>query len=105
MRCARSACAWRSTTSAPATRRSARSNQLPIDRIKIDRSFVSDLPHHPGNAAIVRAIVMLAAGLGREVIAEGVETEAQRAFLAGLGCPVLQGQLFGAPRADAPFAT
>jgi diguanylate cyclase (GGDEF)-like protein/PAS domain S-box-containing protein len=80
-------------------------NQLPIDRIKIDRSFVSDLPHHPGNAAIVRAIVMLAAGLGREVIAEGVETEAQRAFLAGLGCPVLQGQLFGAPRADAPFAT
>jgi diguanylate cyclase (GGDEF)-like protein/PAS domain S-box-containing protein len=78
-------------------------NQLPIDRIKIDRSFVHGLPGDAGNAAIARAIVMLAQSLGREVIAEGVETEAQRAFLVGLGCEQLQGLLFGAPMSDAPF--
>jgi diguanylate cyclase (GGDEF)-like protein/PAS domain S-box-containing protein len=78
-------------------------NQLPIDRIKIDRSFVQGLPGHAGNAAIARAIVTLAASLGREVIAEGVETEAQRAFLVGLGCQQLQGLLFGAPTEHAPF--
>ncbi len=78
-------------------------NQLPIDRIKIDRSFVRGLPQHAGNAAIARAIVMLAASLGREVIAEGVETEAQRQCLVALGCPQLQGLLFGAPTEGAPF--
>jgi diguanylate cyclase (GGDEF)-like protein/PAS domain S-box-containing protein len=78
-------------------------NQLPIDRIKIDRSFVRGLPGDAGNAAIARAIVMLAQSLGREVIAEGVETEGQRAFLVGLGCAQLQGQLFGAPMPGAPF--
>jgi diguanylate cyclase (GGDEF)-like protein/PAS domain S-box-containing protein len=78
-------------------------NQLPIDRIKIDRSFVRGLPQHAGNAAISRAIVMLAASLGREVIAEGVETEAQRDCLVALGCPQLQGLLFGAPTEGAPF--
>jgi diguanylate cyclase (GGDEF)-like protein/PAS domain S-box-containing protein len=78
-------------------------NQLPIDRIKIDRSFVRGLPQHAGNAAIARAIVMLAASLGREVIAEGVETEAQRGFLVGLGCQQLQGLLFGEPAEGAPF--
>jgi len=78
-------------------------NQLPIDRIKIDRSFVHGLPGNAGNAAIARAIVMLAHSLGREVIAEGVETEAQRAFLVGLGCQQLQGWLLGAPAEGAPF--
>ena len=80
-------------------------NQLPIDRIKIDRSFVHGLPGHAGNAAIARAIVMLASSLGRDVIAEGVETEAQREFLLGLGCQQLQGMLFGAPTEGAPFST
>jgi diguanylate cyclase (GGDEF)-like protein/PAS domain S-box-containing protein len=78
-------------------------NQLPIDRIKIDRSFVRGLPQHAGHAAIARAIVMLAASLGLEVIAEGVESEAQRDFLVGLGCQQLQGLLFGAPTEGAPF--
>jgi diguanylate cyclase (GGDEF)-like protein/PAS domain S-box-containing protein len=78
-------------------------NQLPIDRIKIDRSFVRGLPQHAGNAAIARAIVMLAASLGRDVIAEGVENEAQRECLVALGCPQLQGLLFGAPTEGAPF--
>jgi diguanylate cyclase (GGDEF)-like protein/PAS domain S-box-containing protein len=79
-------------------------NQLPIDRIKIDRSFVHGLPDNAGNAAIARAIITLAASLGREVIAEGVETEAQRGFLVALGCHQLQGLLFGAPTEGAPFA-
>ena len=79
-------------------------NQLPIDRIKIDRSFVRGLPDNAGNAAIARAIITLAASLGREVIAEGVETEAQRGFLVALGCHQLQGLLFGAPTEGAPFA-
>jgi len=78
-------------------------NQLPIDRIKIDRSFVHGLPDHAGNAAIARAIVMLAASLGMTVIAEGVETAAQRDFLLSLGCQQMQGLLFGAPREGAPF--
>jgi diguanylate cyclase (GGDEF)-like protein/PAS domain S-box-containing protein len=78
-------------------------SQLPIDRIKIDRSFVRGLPHDAGHAAIARAIVMLGASLGRAVIAEGVESEDQRAFLSGLGCRDFQGLLFGAPREGAPF--
>jgi diguanylate cyclase (GGDEF)-like protein/PAS domain S-box-containing protein len=81
-----------------------RLNQLPIDRIKIDRAFVHGLPHDATHAAIVRAMVTLALGLGRDVVAEGVETEAQRDFLAALGCQNLQGLLFGAPREGAPFA-
>ncbi len=77
-------------------------SQLPIDRIKIDRSFVCGLPHDAGHAAISRAIVMLAASLEREVVAEGVETVAQCEFLRGLGCTHFQGMLFGSPREGAP---
>ncbi|HET9822996.1 MAG TPA: EAL domain-containing protein, partial [Burkholderiaceae bacterium] len=77
---------------------------LPIDRIKLDRSFVHGLPDDEGSVAIARAVVTLAQGLGLEVVAEGVETEAQRAFLVALGCHHLQGLLFGAPREHAPFA-
>jgi diguanylate cyclase (GGDEF)-like protein/PAS domain S-box-containing protein len=79
-----------------------RLHRLPIDRIKIDRSFVRGLPDQAGNAAIARAIVTLARSLGLATIAEGVETEAQRDFLLALGCEELQGLLYGAPRADAP---
>ncbi len=74
-------------------------NQLPIDRIKIDRSFVRDLPANANHVAIARAIVTLARSMSCTVIAEGVETEAQRAFLHELGCDELQGMLTGAPRA------
>ena len=81
-----------------------RLNRLPIDRIKIDRSFVRDLPDNSGHVAIVRAIVMLATSLGMATIAEGVETEAQRDFLIALGCEELQGLLFGAPQAGQPFS-
>ena len=81
-----------------------RLNRLPIDRIKIDRSFVRGLPENAGHAAIARAIVMLAQTLGLATIAEGVETTAQRDFLTALGCEELQGLLFGAPRPEPPFA-
>jgi diguanylate cyclase (GGDEF)-like protein/PAS domain S-box-containing protein len=80
-----------------------RLNRLPIDRIKIDRSFVHGLPEDSGHAAIAKAIVTLAQSLGLATIAEGVETPAQRDFLIALGCQELQGQLFGSPRAEHPF--
>jgi len=70
---------------------------LPIDRIKIDRSFVQDLPADHGSAAIASAIIQLARGLNLAVIAEGVETEAQRCFLVEHGCDELQGELISRP--------
>ncbi len=81
-----------------------RLNRLPIDRIKIDRSFVHGLPGHAGSAAIARAIVMLAQGMGMTTLAEGVESVEQRDFLAALGCQAMQGLLFGTPRPEHPFA-
>jgi len=71
--------------------------QLPLDQLKIDQSFVRDLPHEAKDAAIVRTIVALASSLGLKVIAEGVETEAQRQALAEHGCPNCQGYLYGRP--------
>jgi EAL domain-containing protein (putative c-di-GMP-specific phosphodiesterase class I) len=65
---------------------------LPIDKMKIDRSFVVDLPEARGSVAIARAIIQMARSLGITVIAEGVETEAQRAFLAREQCDELQGE-------------
>ena len=78
-------------------------HNLPIDAIKIDRSFVSRLETAPSAAALVKAVLDLAASLGKRVIAEGVENEAQAARLRALGCPLLQGFLFSPalPRADA----
>jgi EAL domain-containing protein (putative c-di-GMP-specific phosphodiesterase class I) len=74
--------------------------RFPIDRLKIDRSFVKGLPDGDSDGAIVRAIVQLAQALSMTVIAEGVETEPQRAFLLSLGCDEFQGFLF-APALDA----
>lgn len=67
--------------------------RLPIGRLKIDRSFVSGLPGDRRDAGIVHAIVNLGRALGIAVIAEGVESEAQRAFLRQVGCDQLQGFL------------
>ena len=77
--------------------------ELPIDKMKIDRSFVLGLPTESDSAAIARAIVQMARGLGLSVIAEGVETEAQRAFLKRLDCDELQGLLISPPLAQAEF--
>lgn len=68
---------------------------LTIDRLKIDRCFVQGLPNDAGSAAIAAAIVQMGHGLGLEVLAEGVETAAQRAYLLALGCDAQQGQLEG----------
>ncbi len=70
---------------------------LPIDRLKIDRSFVKDLPTKGGNLAIAAAIVAMGHSLGLEVIAEGVETMGQGRSLASRGCDFLQGNLFSKP--------
>ena len=71
--------------------------ELPIDKMKIDRSFVQELPQQRESAAIAGAIIELARGLGLTVVAEGVETEAQREFLLAHGCDQLQGMGIGAP--------
>ncbi|GBG01747.1 hypothetical protein AZSI13_10740 [Azospira sp. I13] len=71
--------------------------QLPLDQIKIDQSFVRDIGSDPEDAAIVEAIIAMSRTLNLQVVAEGVETEAQRAFLAERGCHVFQGYLFGRP--------
>ena len=70
---------------------------FPFDKIKIDRSFVSDLEHNVQSQTIVRAIIGLARGLELPVIAEGVETRAQLQLLARAGCDLVQGYLIGRP--------
>jgi diguanylate cyclase (GGDEF)-like protein/PAS domain S-box-containing protein len=72
---------------------------FPLDRIKIDRSFVARLDWHGGSAAIVRSVIGLARGLRLPVLAEGVETEQQRQILAHEGCDEIQGYLIGRPAA------
>ncbi len=68
-----------------------------IDRVKIDRSFVSDLMANADDAALTSAIIAMAHGLRLKVVAEGVETPAQALFLQQRGCDELQGYLFGRP--------
>lgn len=71
--------------------------EYPVDVIKIDRSFVADLLTEPGDAAIVDAVLGLANQLGIAVVAEGVETEDQAAYLRARHCSHAQGYLFGRP--------
>ncbi len=71
--------------------------RLPIDRVKIDRSFIRDLAEDPSDAALARSIVSMAHDLGMEVVAEGVESAEQREFLAQHGCDLIQGYLLSRP--------
>ncbi len=71
--------------------------RLPLDQLKIDQSFVRDLLQDSKDAAIAQTVVNLAQNLGLSVIAEGVETQAQRDFLSDIGCHAYQGYLFGRP--------
>ena len=71
--------------------------RLPLDQLKIDRSFVNDMVTKPHDAAIVHTIIELGRSLGLTVISEGVETRAQCDLLAHMGCQAFQGRLFGMP--------
>jgi EAL domain-containing protein (putative c-di-GMP-specific phosphodiesterase class I) len=67
---------------------------LPIDRVKIDQTFVRELTRDANDAAIVRSVITLANDLGLEVVAEGIETPEQAQLLAQLGCQYAQGYLW-----------
>ena len=71
--------------------------RLPVDRVKIDRSFVRDVLANRGDAAIVRSILLIARNFDLRVIAEGVETVAQFEFLKSHGCEEAQGYLISRP--------
>jgi PAS domain S-box-containing protein len=77
--------------------------RFPLSRIKIDRTFVRKIIDDTDAAAIVRSLIVMAHNLGLEVIAEGVETEAQAEFLLGEGCEEAQGFLYGAPVSAVDF--
>lgn len=77
--------------------------QLPLDQLKIDQSFVRDLPENTSSLAIVHAILAMAHSLGLDVIAEGVESQAQRDALSDSGCKHFQGYFFGKPVAAEAF--
>ena len=77
---------------------------FPFDKIKIDRSFISGVDSNHQSASIVRAVIGLSKSLRMPVIAEGVETEAERRFLAREGCPEIQGYLIGRPQPIAYYS-
>lgn len=77
----------------------ARLRHFALDRLKVDRSLVAEFGTHEGSGPIMAAMVGLAHALGLQVVAEGVETEAQREFLKSCGCDCLQGFLIGRPAA------
>ncbi|MET0360585.1 MAG: EAL domain-containing protein [Sphingobium sp.] len=76
---------------------------FPLNEIKVDRSFVHDVSHSVAKRVIVESIVKLGAALDIRVVAEGIETEAERAIMRALGCSVGQGYLFAAPLDEARF--
>jgi diguanylate cyclase (GGDEF)-like protein len=78
--------------------------RMPIEELKIDRSFIAGLPEDAGDAAIVRSVIAIASSLGLKVVAEGVETQAQADWLAEAGCDLMQGWLFSKALGEPAFA-
>ncbi|MBB1518761.1 phosphodiesterase DibA [Aquipseudomonas guryensis] len=76
----------------------ARLKRLPVDKLKLDQSFVRGLPNDAEDAAIARAVITLGQSLGLRVLAEGIEQEEQAVFLRELGCTLGQGYWFGRPQ-------
>jgi EAL domain-containing protein (putative c-di-GMP-specific phosphodiesterase class I) len=77
---------------------------FPFDKIKIDKSFITNLGHSQQSATIVRAVIALGRGLDMPVVAEGVETEEQLKFLAAESCDEVQGYFIGRPKPIADYA-
>jgi EAL domain-containing protein (putative c-di-GMP-specific phosphodiesterase class I) len=78
--------------------------RLPFDQLKIDQSFTNDLMNNAQGAAIVQAIIVMAEGLGLNLIAEGVETNKQLNCLSDYGCHFYQGYFFSKPLPPEQFA-
>ena len=78
--------------------------RFPVDRLKIDRSFVRDIPQDANDVALAKAIIALAQSLSLEVVAESVETEEQRELLKAIGCQEMQGFLISAARPASDLA-
>ena len=78
-------------------------HQFPLDKIKIDRAFVKDLPHSLDSMAVITAVVALAHGFDMDIVAEGIETAAQAELLQHAGCHIGQGYFFGKPLAYEDF--
>lgn len=76
---------------------------FPIDRLKIDRAFVSSLEKEPNNEAILKAIVVVGQSLKKKVVAEGIETKYQYEYLKSIGCDELQGYYFKKPLPEKEF--
>lgn len=77
----------------------AQLKRFPLDRLKLDRAFIEDLPHNASDRAISRTVIALGHNLGLDVLAEGIETQAQLDFLVGAGCEFFQGYYFARPMA------
>jgi len=69
--------------------------RLPLDKLKVDRSFVTGLPVDDDAKTLVASVLSLAHALGKTTVAEGIETDGQAGFLASLGCDIGQGYLYG----------
>jgi EAL domain-containing protein (putative c-di-GMP-specific phosphodiesterase class I) len=78
----------------------SRLRRIPVDTLKIDRAFISNMDTDPENREIVRTIIVLAHNLGLKVVAEGTEKEEQISLLKELNCEMAQGYLFSRPADD-----
>jgi EAL domain-containing protein (putative c-di-GMP-specific phosphodiesterase class I) len=81
----------------------ARLRQLPVDRVKLDRSLIEYVAEQPEARTIAQAVIGLVHGLGCEAVAEGIESEAQAAVLRVIGCDVLQGYSIATPMPEEAF--